>query len=156
MVVACTADGIPPMRRFPDVPPVWALGAAMLAWLFARALPVAPLPAGLGWLFGAAGLGVVLWAALWFWRKGTPIDPHGTPRALIVEGPYRLNRNPIYTGLLFIVLGWALWLGALSAVVPAIGLFIVLDRRFVRPEEAGLRAAFGPAAEAYFRSTRRW
>jgi protein-S-isoprenylcysteine O-methyltransferase Ste14 len=144
------------MHRFPDVPPVWALAAAVLSWLLARYLPLAALPSGLGWVVGAAGLGVIAWAATWFRRKATPIEPHQTPRALIVEGPYRLNRNPIYTGLLFILLGWALWLGTLSGILPVFGLFFLIDRRFVRPEEEGLRQAFGPAAEAYFRATRRW
>lgn len=144
------------MRGFPDLPPVWALGAALSAWALARVLPVATFPAGLGRVFVAAGLALVLWAAWWFWRKRTPIEPRETPRALIVEGPYRINRNPIYTGLVLIVAGFALSLGALSALLPALALPVILDRRFVRDEEAALRAAFGAEAEAYLARTRRW
>jgi protein-S-isoprenylcysteine O-methyltransferase Ste14 len=144
------------VRGFPDLPPVWALGAALAAWALARTVPVASFGPGLGRVLMAAGLGLILWAAWWFWKKATPIEPRHTPRVLIVEGPYRINRNPIYTGLALLVLGYALSLGAVSALLPALALPVVLDRRFVRPEEEALRAAFGAEAEAYFQATRRW
>jgi protein-S-isoprenylcysteine O-methyltransferase Ste14 len=144
------------MHRFPDLPPIWALSAAAAAWALARVLPVAALPSGLGRLLIVAGVGLILWAAVWFRRKRTPIEAHQVPSALIVEGPYRINRNPIYTGLVLVVLGWALALGAMSALLPALVLPVVLDRRFVRGEEAALRARFGAEAEAYFGATRRW
>ncbi len=44
------------MRRL-DLPPLWALGAALVAWALARWLPIAPVPAGMGGVFVAAGLG---------------------------------------------------------------------------------------------------
>ena len=144
------------MDRFPDLPPVWALGAALAAWALARLLPIASLPEAPGGLLIGAGLLLIVWSAWWFRRKRTPIEPNRVPRALIVEGPYRLNRNPIYTGMVLIVLGWAILLGAASALLPAVALPVVLDRRFVRGEETALRRAFGAEAEAYLRATRRW
>jgi protein-S-isoprenylcysteine O-methyltransferase Ste14 len=50
----------------------------------------------------------------WFWRKKTTIEPHHTPTALIVEGPYRLSRNPIYLALLALLAGYVLRLGSLG------------------------------------------
>ena len=144
------------LRGFPDLPPVWALGAALAALALARWLPIAPLPPGMGRVIGGAGVALILWAAWWFWRKRTPIEPGHAPRALIVEGPYRINRNPIYTGLVLILVGWGLSLGAVSAILPAAAFAFVVDRRFVRSEEAALRAAFGAEAERYFAATRRW
>jgi protein-S-isoprenylcysteine O-methyltransferase Ste14 len=110
----------------------------------------------MGLILAGAGLALILWAALWFLRKRTPIEPHHAPKALIVEGPYRINRNPIYTGLVLMLLGWGLWLGALSALAPAAVFAAVVDRRFVRSEEAALRSVFGGEAERYFAATRRW
>jgi protein-S-isoprenylcysteine O-methyltransferase Ste14 len=144
------------VKGFPDLPPIWAVGAALASWLLATYLPVVAYPTGVGRFFILAGLGLILWAAWWFRRKATPIEPRAEPRTLIVEGPYRINRNPIYTGLILMVGGYAIGLGAVSALLPALVLPVVIHRRFVLREEAALRAAFGPEAEAYFRATRRW
>lgn len=144
------------LRGFPDLPPVWAAAAAAASWALARWAPLVALPPGMGRVFFAAGLGLILWAGVWFWRKRTPIEPGHVPRALIVEGPYRINRNPIYTGLALILVGWGLSLGALSALVPALVFPFVITARFITTEEAMLRAAFGAEAERYMSATRRW
>ena len=82
--------------------------------------------------------------------------PRRRPYGAGLEGPFRLNRNPIYTGMAVGLIGTGLLFGALSALLAA-GVFVaIIDLRFVRGEEAGLRAAFGPAAEDYFARTRRW
>jgi protein-S-isoprenylcysteine O-methyltransferase Ste14 len=67
-----------------------------------------------------------------------------------------VNRNPLYTGLALIQTAWALWLGTLSALLTVPAFLWVIHVRFVRAEEAGLRAAFGDEAEAYLARTRRW
>ncbi len=139
-----------------DLPPVWALGAALVSWGLARTLPVAALPGGMGRLLIVAGLALAVWSVFWFRRKGTPLEPGKVPRALIVEGPYRINRNPIYTAMLLILIGWGLALGAASALVPPLVFAVIVTRRFVLGEEAALRAAFGAEAERYFARTRRW
>lgn len=144
------------IRGFPDLPPVWAAGMALAAWALARTAPLAPLPAAPGWLLIAAGAGQILWAARWFRARRTTIEPHRPPRALIVEGPFRINRNPIYTGMTLILLGWAFLLGAASALPPAAAFPLLIARRFIPGEEAALRQAFGAEAEAYFAATRRW
>lgn len=145
------------MKLIPDLPPFWGAGAALAAWLLDRFVPIWRFDAAVpGQVIFWAGLGLILWSAWWFWAKSTPIEPNRRPLALITEGPYRLNRNPIYTGLAAMVLGFALGLGALSALVPALALPVIITRRFVIREERELRAAFGEAAEAYFRASRRW
>ena len=87
------------VRDFPDIPPVWAAGC--FAAQFALSLLPGPAPraAPLGWALIAVGLVLIAWSAWWFWRKSTSIEPREVPRRLIVEGPFRLNRNPIYTGM---------------------------------------------------------
>lgn len=148
------------LRGFPDLPPVWFAGFSAAAWLLARELPLVvafgPLFRGIGLLLGLAGLGLILWSALWFRRKRTSIEPHHTPSALITEGPFRFSRNPIYLGLLALLTGYVLWLGVLSPVLLPWLFFTVLDRRFARPEEERLIAAFGLEARRYLQNTRRW
>lgn len=145
------------LRRL-DLPPVWAAGAAALAWAAARAAP-APSPGLAGWPAGivaAAGLALAIWSAAWFLRRRTPIEPRREPRALITEGPFRVNRNPIYTGTALILLGWALQLDAAAALIPVAAFPVVIGRRFIAAEEDALRRRFGPEAEAWLARTRRW
>ena len=147
-------------RDFPDLPPVWALGFAAGQGVLAALLPLVQFDPGwatpIGWTLIALGFGLVVWSAWWFRRKRTTIEPRERPTALIVEGPYRINRNPIYTGMAVALVGIGFMLGALSAVLPALTFPFVIGRRFVRGEEAVLRKAFGAEAEHYFAATRRW
>lgn len=144
------------IRGFPDLPPIWGIGAAAVAAGLARWLPLAPLPSWPGWPLVVAGFGLIGWSAWWFRARRTTIEPHREPTNLIVEGPFRINRNPIYTGMVLVLAGWAFLLGAASALLPAAGFAVLIDRRFVPGEEAALRRRFGPAAERYFAATRRW
>lgn len=146
------------MKGFPDLPPLWWLGSVLVIWALAVALPGLH---GQGLPFisrvlTAAALVLIGWSGVWFWRKKTPIEPHHQPKSLVREGPYRLSRNPIYLALVVLTLGSAAWHGSWLGVAIAVALAWVLDRRFVRPEEDGLRAVFGAEAEAYFQQTRRW
>jgi protein-S-isoprenylcysteine O-methyltransferase Ste14 len=148
------------LKGFPDLPPIWLLLGLVLAWLLAGWLPLVrlfgPVWQGAGVVLSLAGVAVILWAAWWFWRKKTTIEPHHEPGTLIVEGPYRLSRNPIYLGMLAILTGAVMWHGALSGVVLPFAFAMVLERRFILPEEAGLRRAFGAEAHSYLERTRRW
>ena len=147
------------VRDFPDLPPVWMLGHGLLAWGAAKTVPLVDFAApsrAMGALVAAAGVALAVWASIWFWRRRTTIEPREEPSALIVEGPFRVNRNPIYTGMALVLLGWALWLGALSAVLAVLPFPFVIDRRFVRGEEDALREAFGTRAERYMAGSRRW
>ncbi|EAU42844.1 Putative protein-S-isoprenylcysteine methyltransferase [Fulvimarina pelagi HTCC2506] len=146
--------------KFPDLPPIWAAGFFVAEWVAASVLPIvtfgAPLTAALGAIFAFAGFAIAIWAAIWFGRKKTAIEPGETPTALIVEGPFRINRNPIYTGMALVLIGVALWLGGLSSLLIALSFPSVITTRFVRDEEARLRKAFGAEAERYFAKSRRW
>ena len=110
----------------------------------------------IGWALIVAGLALAVWAALWFRRKRTSIEPRDRPTALIVEGPFRIDRNPIYAGVALMLFGAGVVLGALSSVLLALAFPWIVTRRFILDEEAALREAFGAEAEAYIARTRRW
>lgn len=131
--------------RLVDLPPVWGALFFVLIAIWARAVPLAPLPGwtvDLGRALMLLGVGWMGWAAWFFWRRRTPIEPRHQPRVMIVDGPFRLVRHPIYRGLIWVVLGWALTEGEGTGVLLALGYGWLLRARFARPEEATLAAAF--------------
>jgi len=148
------------MKGFPDLPPIWLLLGLVLAWLLAGYLPLVrvfgPVFQGVGLLLSFAGVALIVWSAWWFRQKKTSIEPHHDPTALIVEGPYRYSRNPIYLGMLAILTGAVLWHGAFSPVLLPFAFFHILTTRFIEPEEAALRRAFGAEAHSYLQATHRW
>lgn len=147
------------MKGFPDLPPLWLALFLVLNWAIARMVPgltVGPAITGLSWGLIGGGLGLIAWSALWFWRRKTTIEPHHTPQSLIVEGPYRLSRNPIYLALVVILLGAVIGRGQPLCLLLLPAFIWVLQRRFVVPEEHALRTAFGPEAAQYLAGTRSW
>ncbi len=147
------------MKGFPDLPPLWLALFLVLNWAVSRAIPGntgAPVLIWLSWALIGAGLVLIGYAAFWFWRRKTTIEPHHAPQVLIVEGPFRLSRNPIYLGLLIILAGAVIGRGQPLSLIFVALFFGILTRRFVEPEEAALRSEFGDKAEAYFSATRRW
>src|SRR4051812_31874204 len=67
----------------------------------------------LGWIVVVAGAAILLWCVRDFYvaGKGT-LAPWDPPRRLVVVGLYRFLRNPMYVGVLTLVLGWALVFGS--------------------------------------------
>lgn len=112
-----------------------------------RALGVAPL---------LGGIAIMSWAAALFGRHGTAIRPLMPSSALVLEGPYRFSRNPMYLGMLGVLVGVACLLGtALPWLVPPV-FVALLTRVFIAPEERLLREQFGDAYETYAARVRRW
>jgi protein-S-isoprenylcysteine O-methyltransferase Ste14 len=148
------------LREAIDLPPLWLALFAALAWAQARLLPLGGFgawgdPAGAA-LIGA-GLALMAAAFVEFRRHRTSVIPHRQPSALVTTGVYRLSRNPIYLADALILAGLCLRWDALPALVLLVPLFAaVITARFIRPEEARLRAAFGAAFDDWAARTRRW
>ncbi len=87
--------------------------------------------------------------------RGTPapIDP---PKVLVVRGLYRYVRNPIYLGVLFVLLGEAVFFESWSLLRYAIGVFVIFHLFVIIYEEPSLQRNFGESYERYCRSVRRW
>jgi protein-S-isoprenylcysteine O-methyltransferase Ste14 len=137
----------------------------LLIYLPARVLAWSGIlrPAPIGWAqiagftLAAAGAAIALWCvAAFVWiGKGTPA-PFDPPRRLVMRGPYRWVRNPMYLGAATALAGAALFYQALPLAV-FVGLFLLIAHLFVvLYEEPTLRRSFGPEYEAYTHSVRRW
>ena len=87
--------------------------------------------------------------------KGTPA-PFDPPRRLVIAGPYRYVRNPMYIGAGLALLGAAAFYRSLALALYA-GAFLVITHLFVLLyEEPHLRRVFGQSYEDYLRTVHRW
>ena len=143
-------------------PPIVAACFALLMWLAASSIPALDFefPAKLPVALGVAGVGVAvgLVAFFGFRRAKTTVNPLAPQEssALVVTGIYRRTRNPMYLGMLAILVAWALWL-ANAAAFFLLPLFMLYLHRFqIAPEERALQARFGGEFERYRGSVRRW
>lgn len=149
------------MLKWIDIPPVWLVAFAALAWAQAEFWPVG-LSFGGAWADLLGGLlvgGGVLLMALAAWemrRQRTTILPHHTPDRLVTGGIFSRSRNPIYLGDVLILAGLVLRFDAVLALPLVPVLLWVLERRFVIPEENRMRRAFRLDWARYERKVRRW
>ena len=110
-----------------------------------------------GMLIGAIGAVLALWCllAFAFIGKGTPA-PFDPPRRLVIRGPYRFVRNPMYISAATALAGTALFYQSWSLLVFT-GLFLLATHLFVISyEEPTLRRTFGEEYEAYCVQVNRW
>jgi protein-S-isoprenylcysteine O-methyltransferase Ste14 len=110
-----------------------------------------------GTLVAFAGAAVAVWCILTFVvsGRGTPA-PFDPPRRLVVSGPYRYVRNPMYLGAGLALAGAALFYesGALWAYTG--GFLVLMHLAVVLYEEPTLKQTFGEDYETYCRRVRRW
>ena len=133
---------------------------------FAVYLPLLIVPSRplvMGPAFGIGCLLVLLGASIYAWcvwdfatfGRGTPA-PIDAPKKLVVRGLYRYTRNPIYIGVLTVILGWATLFGAFELVPYAVGVGAFFQMLVVVFEEPQLRAEFGSEYEQYCAHVGRW
>lgn len=109
-------------------------------------------------IFAAVGAAIILIGAYQFKVNATTVNPMHPERTsvLVQGGVYRFTRNPMYLGMLFVVI--AFWLVRFS-VVGALGpvAFVYLITRMqIKPEEQALTGVFGEEYKNYLSQVRRW
>jgi len=141
-------------------PPVIYLLFLALAWGVESLWPF-PLPDNLwtrylGWGLIDAGVLLMLWAGLLMLRRRTTVNPYGTPRRLLADGPFHFSRNPIYLADTLIYGGVALLWGSLWPWLLLPALIVVMQRGVIGHEERLLGELFGEEYRDYCRRVRRW
>lgn len=139
--------------------PLWLIGLVIAALAagsqFALPAVVRHVPTGV--VLIAAGGALAAWARLAFKRDGAEIFPWSqTHSVLVIHGPFRYSRNPMYLGLLIVAVGAALVTGTwLMWGVPVV--LFVLDHFVIIPfEERSMEHTFPEAFRAYRKRVRRW
>ena len=148
-----------PALRFP---PVMLFIFGFAAGIIANV--VRPLPVfgrSRYWLMAGVllvGIAVILvaWACVLFLKRRTAIYPVARASALVVAGPYRLSRNPMYVAMAAAYAGFALAFHLLWALLLLPLVMLACYVLVIRREEAYLATEFGSAYTEYTRRVRRW
>ena len=132
---------------------MWAIArrTGLPAAEFPGRLPLAAALAGTGFLIDFVSIAA-------FIRARTTVNPLAPEKAnaLVVSGLYRFSRNPMYLGLLMILLGWAAWLAQPLALAVVAAFAVLIETLQIRPEEKALEEKFGEDFRAYKKRVRRW
>jgi protein-S-isoprenylcysteine O-methyltransferase Ste14 len=143
-------------------PPILMVLAALLMWALDRWMPIAQWIARpwnrLGVVVAALGVIIAVAEFARFHKVGTTVSPLDPSKAsyLVTDGVFRFSRNPMYLGLLLLLIGWAVWLGSAAPwLVPPL-FVIVLTVGQIFPEERALHERFGEQYVLYQRRVARW
>lgn len=134
------------------------LMAGVFPALIVRLLPARHFtPTPLAWLPLGLGLAILIAAVVSFYLRGRgTLAPWDPPTRLVVQDLYRFNRNPMYVGIMLILLGWAGLAGSLWILLYAAGLFLAFHLRIVLYEEKEMARLFPENWAPYQRAVPRW
>ena len=133
------------------------LPARVLSWAGVGAPPSVGAAQVVALVVGTAGGALALWCVFTFAfvGRGTPA-PFDPPRRLVVRGPYRYVRNPMYLGAAVALGAAALFYRSLALLAFTAGFLLVTHLFVTIYEEPTLRRMFGAEYDAYCRETKRW
>ena len=143
-------------------PPIYLIVTGVLMWLLSKSqydpsisIPFATALSRVGYMTGAA---IAILAAWQFRRAGTTIDPlrPGKASNLVSGGVFQFSRNPMYLGMVLILIGLEIKLGSAFGLVPLVLFVVLITYLQIKPEEKALKELFGEPYEAYCRRVRRW
>jgi len=111
-----------------------------------------------GIIFLILGLIIIFLAVLKFIKTKTTVDPtrpHKTSN-LVITGIYKITRNPMYLGMLFLIIAYAIYNNNIIGCI-IIPVFIFYINKFqIEPEEIEMRKKFGESFENYCKKVNRW
>lgn len=131
------------------------LAFALHAIVFGLNAPLGRSIAG-GGLVMSAGFAWMAWAWWCFRRAATPLAPTAQPAMLVDEGPYRFGRNPMYLGMVVMMLGLGLATGVPFMAIAAANFAVIVSAVHIPHEEASMLRTFGGWYSDYAASVRRW
>ena len=103
-----------------------------------------------------SGFTIMMWAWFQFQKAKTAVCPTSKTTTIVINGAYRICRNPMYLGMLFMLTGIAFLMGAVQAFFAPAAFFIIMDKVFIPYEEEKLLQGFGYHYAEYMKRIRRW
>jgi protein-S-isoprenylcysteine O-methyltransferase Ste14 len=126
-------------------------------WYFSPTHTVLYVPYKLiGSISTIVGFAIMMWAWLQFQKAKTAVCPTAESSTIVVDGAYRICRNPMYLGMLLMLTGVALFMGTVEAFFAPAAFFIIMDKVFIPFEEKKLLKGFENHYAEYMKRTRRW
>tara|TARA_S200000501_G_scaffold72683_1_gene64662 strand:- start:243 stop:698 length:456 start_codon:yes stop_codon:yes gene_type:complete len=104
------------------------------------------------------GLIIIAFAVFKFAKTKTTVDPTKPSKtsSLVISGIYRITRNPMYLGMLFLIISFTFYkLSLLGAIVIPSFIFYI-NKYQIEPEEYEMRKKFGENFEDYCKKVDRW
>jgi protein-S-isoprenylcysteine O-methyltransferase Ste14 len=144
-------------RKLPPAYLFMSLAGMTLLHHFIPLMQVIPYPWNASGLLPlAAGIGLNLKADSLFKQYGTTVKPFEQSSVLVTSGVFRFSRNPMYLGMVVILVGVFLLMGSLSPLIIIPVFAIIMDKVFITPEETMLNERFGDNWRTYSSKVRRW
>lgn len=144
-------------------PPIVALTILLCMWVFDLFLHWLQFSLPYSWVIAiviaGSGMSIIAIGIRSFSKKETTVNPlkPDTASSLVNEGIYRFTRNPMYVGLLIIVIAWGVFLSnALILLIGPIFFVFYINQFQIKPEEEALETLFGEDYLAYKTKVRRW
>lgn len=142
-------------------PPPLIYAGALTVGLLAKALfPVRLLPRtvarALGGPLVGSGLLLLLSGLRAMHRVGTDVSPYKPTTSLVVDGPYRFTRNPLYLGFTLVYGGITALTNSLPSALLLPLVLLVMRRGVIEREELYLQRVFGEEYVQYKTRVRRW
>lgn len=140
-------------------PPLLAIAAALTQSALAKGAHRPNDFRATGALAIAAASGVLASsAARQFRRRGTTLEPFNPALAsvLVTTGANSVSRNPMYVGLVGLLVANSVRLGSWRALIPVAAFTVIIDRLQIPAEESALLSNFGADYEAYRAAVPRW
>jgi protein-S-isoprenylcysteine O-methyltransferase Ste14 len=125
-------------------------------WLAPLAFLAEGLSTSLGPVITAASFGLFFWAVHTMRRGGASIPTNKPTEAIVVRGPFRFSRNPIYLSMLLLQVGVAIWANSLWFIFLAATAAALLAWGVISREERYLERKFGAEYSSYRARVRRW
>ena len=140
-------------------PPIITLLSIVIIYLFERKIEYSQLHLkAIAITFLILGLTLIFLAVLKFIKTKTTVDPtrpHKTSN-LVITGIYKLTRNPMYLGMLFLIMAYAIYNNNIFGCI-VVPIFIFYINKFqIEPEEIEMRKKFGESFENYCKKVNRW
>ncbi len=142
------------------IPPVYFLITIVIMATFDHFVPIGnllhPPVSYSGVLLIAIGIIIVVWSAALFDKASTPIKPFEESTQLVTGGMYQATRNPMYLGMVLILVGIALLFGTISPFIPIPFFIYLIQTIFISNEEIVMERTFGDEYREYKERVRRW
>lgn len=152
------------MKRFRSLksinPPFFLLLSLLLMlilkWIFPAANLIYPFWNLLGLMPLGLGIAINILTDREFHDRQTTVKPEELPSRLITERVFRYSRNPMYLGMVLILLGFAILLDSWVSFLVLPGFTAFIHYRFICHEEENLKEQFGESWLVYQQKVPRW